>query len=463
MRILLAAILFFNSYVAVGGEYEALDALMNQSPDTESPSAPSNCADKLNNRRSPAAVAECQTPEQLMSVNLNNKDFTKVCKTIVSQDEGCKKLKPEKRMSCHAKKENQILSSADLLEKAGQCAKGFLWDSMVELGKFVLELIKLLVKAQVSTVTGMIKFLSDSEYREKTIATAQSGSRMGIAFLNSAGLYFNREFSRNLAKNPLNPLAAVGQTLLEPLMKFVTESVQAIAAHYIPQYQCMNGTAKLYTICRVLGDFIMPPLFMFAFLKHGAKGLSVLAKTQGTKISRVRAKFAEANEAAQLARQSRITVDNAVKAAKAKPGPIPKASPKAHLPMPLPAAPLTKPIEVHSADELIEIGRSEQAETAALNLMGIDEFKSVLAPLSGPEKNEAVQALGHLSRSGVSPSISVDMFKKYSPQFRAESARSPAGAEDLWAKIALVIQKEKKAGKSDQAIKQKIDDAFKCD
>lgn len=478
MRILLAAILLLNSFVAVGGEYEAIDALINESPAEEYPIAPANCGEQLKNRRGPAADPQCQTPSQLMSVNLNNRDFTRICRNIVAQDEGCKKLKPEKRMSCNAKRENQILSSADLLSKAGQCAKGFLWDSMVDLGKFVLEIIKTLVKAQVNTVTGMIRFLSDSDYRQQTIASAKSGSRMGIAFLNSAGLYFSREFSRNLAKNPLNPLAAIGETLLAPLMKFVTESVQSIAAHYIPQYQCMNGTAKLYTICRVLGDFIMPPAFMFTFLKFGVRGLATIARTQGLKISRVRARFAEANELARVARPTRITVDNARRADRAQqirrtPAP-PQAARQVHPPRPQPAAPLARPIEQHSADELVEIARSEVSETAALNraeaariqtanLMNTDEYKNLLAGLTGPEKEEAIHALGQLSKSGAAPSIVVDMFKKYSPQFRTEIARTPAGADDLWVKLGRVIEKEKRAGKTDQAIKQKIDDAFKCD
>ena len=317
MRIFLALVLLLNSYIAVGGT--GIDGLIAP--------VPNDCeayAKSLDGGRGPAAAAQCRTPQQLMSVNLNNRDFSRICRTIRDQDEGCKKLKPEKRMSCNAKRENQILSSADLLSKAGQCAKGSLWDSMVDLGKFIWDIIKTLVGAQVKSVTGMIRFLSDSDYRQRTIASAQSaahsGSRLGKAFLNSAGLYFAREFPRNLRKHPFNPMMAIGETLLRPLMKFVTESVQAIAAYYIPQYQCMNGTAKLYTICRVLGDFIMPPAFMFTFLKSGIRGLQALRRgAQAAKIARVERRFKEANEVREVARTvrrtparptTRITVDN---------------------------------------------------------------------------------------------------------------------------------------------------------
>lgn len=342
----------------------------------------------------------CDTPVELMAGNHNAKDFTRICKSIIAQDEGCKKLKPEKRMSCNAKKENQILSSSDLLAKAGQCAKGFLWDSMYELGKFILDLIKMLVGASVNSVTSMIKFLSDSEYREKAIASAKGGSKLGMAFLNSAGLYFAREFPKNLKKNPLNPLAAVGETLLGPLVKMITEGVQSIAAHYIPQYQCMNGTAKLYTICRVLGDFIMPPVFIFTFLKTGIKGLQALkGGAEASKISKVQKKFAEANELSAAAKAaaakadvpkpkpSRITVDQSP-GSPARKKPKPSSAPEKKTPPPVvvhgekpkPAEPLTKPIEEHNADELIEIGRSE-ATAESLNAAELARLEAQSAKL----------------------------------------------------------------------------------
>ena len=370
MKIFIALALLLNSFLAVASSVESCKTFAQQ----------------LRSGRTPASAPQCDTPEKLMAANVSTRDFTRICRNIVAQDEGCKKLKPEKLMSCSAKKENQILSSAELLSKAGQCARGFLWDSMVDLGKFIFDMIKLLVKAQVNSVTGMIRFLTDSEFRQNTIAASSkalnSGSRLGMAFLNSAGLYFAREYPRNLAKNPLNPLYAVGETLLAPLLKFVTESVQAIAAHYIPQYQCMNGTAKLYTICRVLGDFIMPPVFMFTFLRSGINGLRALKTgSEAAKVARVQRRFAEANELSDAARvaadkstPTRLTIDNSPRspaqdrsrAARASRQQIP-STPVRHEAKPGPARPLTKPIEEHNAGELIEMARAERIATADLN------------------------------------------------------------------------------------------------
>ena len=338
--------------------------------------------------RAPAA-AQCETPAQLMASGFQGKEFTAICKKLVAQDDGCKKLKPEKRMNCSTKSANNILSSNELSTRIGQCIKGFVWDSMVDLAKFVIEIVKTLVGAQINSVIGMAKFLTDSEYREKTLAATKHGAGAGFklakAFLNSSAMYFAREFPKNLRAHPFNPLMALGTTLMKPLITFLSESVQQIAAYYIPQFQCMNGTAKLYTICRTLGDFIMPPAFIFSFLKNGINGLRLLKNgAQASKIARVEKRFAEANELREVAvaahkvpavpkarAAARIVVDEAPKsAARTKRVPRPVEAPRTPAeihPVKAPEpAPLARPIEEHTPDELIELARSEQAESRAI-------------------------------------------------------------------------------------------------
>lgn len=248
--------------------------------------------------RSPASAPACDTAGELMSLETTTKDFKRICKDIVSSDPACKKIKPEKRMNCLAKGENEIFSSNKMGAKIFSCLKGFIWDSMVELGEFVVDLIKMYVKFQVNSYTAMYNFLTDSEYREKAIAASgkalTKGGKLGAAFLNSSAQYFAREYSKNLALNPLDPMAALGKTLLEPLMKFMTEAVQSIIAEYVPQYQCMNGPAKLNTICKMAGDFVMPPAFMIGWMKYGAKGLMTMSKS--AKVSKFKNLFASANE-----------------------------------------------------------------------------------------------------------------------------------------------------------------------
>jgi hypothetical protein len=247
----------------------------------------------------PTAPA-CQTAGQLMDLNLSTPRFTQICRTIVDSDPACKKIAPAKRMNCSGKASNEILSSSNLALKAFSCVKGFVWDSMIELGKFVIDLVKSFVQFQVKSYSDMYKILTDSQFRARAIQKAQhSGSKAGklaSAFLNSSAQYFAREFSRNLARHPLNPVQAVGETLLKPLLSFLSEAVQSIIAEYVPQYQCMNGPAKLQTLCKIAGDFIMPPAFVLGFMKTGARGLALLARTHPRQLANFRKKFALMNE-----------------------------------------------------------------------------------------------------------------------------------------------------------------------
>ncbi len=63
------------------------------------------------------AAPQCDTAGELMSSGIVGKDFSNICRKVIVQDEGCKKLKPEKRMNCSAKSANNILSSNDLANK----------------------------------------------------------------------------------------------------------------------------------------------------------------------------------------------------------------------------------------------------------------------------------------------------------------------------------------------------------
>lgn len=539
MRIFLALVILLNSFVAVAGpvassstpqEVFAYDPSVDEFYENTEPQQDASAVDckanaaAIKSKRGPASAPACQTPAQLMAVNISNADFSRVCQRMVAQDPGCQRLKPEKRMSCSGKRENMILSSANLLPKVGQCLKGLLWDSMVDLGKFILDIIKFLVKAQVNSVVGMVRFLTDSTYRERTIAAANNaanqGSRLGMSFLRSSGAYFAREYPRNLMRHPFNPMLAVGETLLNPLMRFITQSVEAIADYYIPQYQCMNGTAKLYTICKVIGDFVMPPAFMFAFLKNGVNGLRALAGT--AKVASIRRRFGAVNEISDVLRAARraesaprITVAPATRRLPAPPRtparpPVvhPPGHPaRVHPPTPRPVAELPSvPLRRQSPDDLIEVARAHRAENAAEDvangvedvipagatpspaptpnpsaaapagapaivetadavaetLMRQPEYREILQGLAGTEKAQAAHAIEQLSKGGTSPAIVVNLFNKLEPQIASEIARAPSGGIDHWAQLGRYIQREKAAGKTDQAIQRKIEDAFQC-
>lgn len=276
---------------------------------TVSASAATDCK---TDGRNPATANDCRTAGQLMDLNVAAPRFTAICRDIVNSDPACRKIQPEKRMNCSSKANNEILSSADLGSKVFQCLKGFIWDSMYELGKFVVDLVKAFVGFEVRTYTDMFHMLTDSEFRARKIREAQvnagKAGRFASAFLNSSAQYFAREFPRNMTRHPFDPVAALGETLFRPLMTFLTDAVQSIISEYVPQYQCMNGPAKLHTLCKLAGDFLMPPAFVFSWMKFGTRGLMQLARTAGPKIAKLRNEFRAMNEVREAAAVERRAI-----------------------------------------------------------------------------------------------------------------------------------------------------------
>lgn len=241
--------------------------------------------------RSPASSNPCDTAGELMKLNISGKQFTDLCQKIVASDPACQKIQPDKRLSCSSKGSNNILNTNNFGSKVLQCVKGFLWDSMVELGKFVWEIIKIAAGAAVDNV---YKFITDSSYRQKALNAPSKTGALAKSFLRTSGAYFNRELPRNMAKCYGNPMCALGTTLAEPLTKFVSEAVESMVKELVPQYQCMNGAAKLNTICRLAGELVLPPVFLVSFLKHGIYGVRILAKSRTA--ARFNVRFAQLNE-----------------------------------------------------------------------------------------------------------------------------------------------------------------------
>jgi hypothetical protein len=463
--------------------------------------------------------SNCTTPARLMEAP-QTPQFTRICEDLVKNDPGCQQLKPENRMRCSSKASNNLLSSSNLLEKAGQCLKGFFYDSLVELGKFVIDLIGMLVSASVNSVVGITKFLTNSEYRAKALESAKSagdkGFRMIRAFMNSSAMYFAREYPRNLAKHPLNPALALGQTLFGPLVKLMVETGEALAEHFIPQYQCLNGAAKANTICRVFGEFFMPPAFVFGYLKLGVRGLRTVAQANPQKISRARNGFRQLNElppgstAKAVETSSRSTTPAAVTVTAPRPStpagttrparstststtttttatPPRQSTPTATVTTPKPSTPavvsnqssgsldeLTKVIESSPVDKTLVGAPTPIANSPTLRAIELPEvspqvlesmlkqsdYKILLKDLPAEQKVRAAIALKVFESGGLTQRQSAQLYQKYESTFKTLSARSPAGDRSSEALLAQFIKKQKKNGLSDDVIRKKIDDAF---
>ncbi len=227
----------------------------------------------------------CETAGELMSLNLQQTQFEGICKKIINTDPACQKLRPQKRMNCDSKADNLLAidldNEGDLGSKIYQCIKGFVWDSTAELVTFIGELISNLVGKAIENKDDILEFLLDPIGRQKLLAeNAVKGGKLGAAFLKSSYAYVAQEYPKNLVNNPGDPLLALGETLAKPVANFIGQAVQGMIEEYVPQYQCMNGPAKLNTICKIAGEFVMPPVFLFTYMKLGLKGIKALAKSE---------------------------------------------------------------------------------------------------------------------------------------------------------------------------------------
>lgn len=263
-----------------------------------------------------AQELKCETAGELMSSNASLQEFQTVCQHLVNSDPACLRIIPENRLNCDkGQVGNRLLSSEDILSKVGQCLKGFLWDSLADLGGMIVDIISTLVDVQVKSVKSMAKFLVDDDFRNDALKKLQKsggeGSKLAMDFLRMASAYFSQEFTRNLYDNDFNLMATLGKTLFEPLVKMLTNAVEGIAHHYISEYQCLNGVAKSNTICKAVGSLIMPPTAIFAFLKGGKAALVALEATSAGKaaVMTSRASFSKLNHlkaAANLSDAERV-------------------------------------------------------------------------------------------------------------------------------------------------------------
>ncbi len=264
-----------------------------------------------------AQELKCETAGELMSSNASLQEFQTICQHLVNSDPACLRIVPENRLNCDKGQDsNRLLSSEDILSKVGQCLKGFLWDSLADLGGMIVDIISTLVDVQVKSVKSMAKFLVDDDFRNDALKKLQKsggeGSKLAMDFLRMASAYFSQEFTRNLYDNDFNLMAALGKTLFEPLVKMLTNAVEGIAHHYISEYQCLNGVAKSNTICKAVGSLVMPPTAIFAFLKGGKAALVALEATSAGKaaVMTSRANFSKLNHlkaASNLSDAERLT------------------------------------------------------------------------------------------------------------------------------------------------------------
>lgn len=302
---------------------------------------------------------KCDTAGELMALNLPKEMFKPLCIYIKDNDPACARLDDDKKMNCNAGQAyNTAWSSSNIGEKIWECAKGA-FTSVKDLGTFVVNVLLGIAAFPFKSVWNIGKFLMDPEYAAQVRAKDKKLTRAGAAFIKSSAMYFGREYPRNFAKT-LNPYAALGLTLLKPIKDLIVSAVKELYSNMRAEFNCMNGPAKINSICKTVTDFLFPPAFVLAWVKTGALGLKSLLKSRemALKIQKANQKLAALNfrkgpipapkAAAPAAKPASLTVSSGgsrtsrsgVPLTRAAPAPKPVATPR---PIARASVPVTKP------------------------------------------------------------------------------------------------------------------------
>lgn len=234
-----------------------------------------------------SVAADCFPIRRIMEPSARA-NFQNLCRAAIQCDPACQNIEPTKLINCSGTQDsNKLLASGDIGRRLLSCARAFFIDSMVDLAKMVIDLIKMLVGAQIKSFQNIYKFMTDPQFRQQTLSRSSNFSGVARAFLESSTRNFATEYSKNFSQSVdrvgyLNaPLAALGETLLKPFLSMIVNLLSEIAHSQISQFRCLNSKAKLDAICSMAGGLLMPPAVFFSLLKVGVAGLRTVRGADG--------------------------------------------------------------------------------------------------------------------------------------------------------------------------------------
>ncbi|MCE3012461.1 MAG: hypothetical protein LW878_05280, partial [Proteobacteria bacterium] len=128
-------------------------------------------------------------------------NFQNLCRAAVQCDPACQNIEPAKLINCSGTQDsNKLLASGNIGRRILSCARAFFVDSMVDLANMVIDLIKMLVGAQMNSFRNIYKFMTDSEFRQQSLARNNQMSGAARAFLSCATRNFATEYSKNFRR-----------------------------------------------------------------------------------------------------------------------------------------------------------------------------------------------------------------------------------------------------------------------
>ena len=167
---------------------------------------------------------------------------------ILKKSEMCKHVEKEHQLNCRDKDDIEIdILSWDFLSN---CGAG-MWDGLVELIEFL-----------VAAGKWVLDYSFDGEFRE------QSNEAFG-EYYDTLANYFLTEVQKEMDKGATEREAkiTVSKTIAS---KVFTELVKYIKKEYY-SLGCYNPGQRSYKICKVIGEFVLPPVAAVAFLVKGVK------------------------------------------------------------------------------------------------------------------------------------------------------------------------------------------------
>jgi hypothetical protein len=102
------------------------------------------------------------------------------------------------------------------------------------------------------------------------------------------------------------------------------------------------------------------------------------------------------------------------------------------------------------------------AEELGVTVAKADAHKILIESLPEVSRGAASKALDTFEELGFSPEESANLYKQFEKNFDTVLTRSPAGQSDNAELLAAYINKQKRAGKSTEAIKERLARAFDC-
>lgn len=176
---------------------------------------------------------------------------------IVTSSEHCKGVEKNDLLNCSDLNDSKDF---DVIEFLAGCTTG-LFDSVKALLSFIWDALKWVWE---KTTTPSDSLEESSEY------------------MDSVKLYLTTEYDKayDEVSSPFRTIKAA-KSVASSIGKMLLSNIQDYLQKEYKSFGCMNFKARTETICKVAGEFLLPPTAALALLKRGAGGVKASKELKG--------------------------------------------------------------------------------------------------------------------------------------------------------------------------------------